>query len=65
MYHLSFDLSLQQISREEFENGCAALNKNLPEEVQLVGIDKFYRVMDFDGGGSIDVNEFFEVWMDK
>jgi len=51
-----------QISREEFENGCAALNKNLPEEVQLVGIDKFYRVMDFDGGGSIDVNEFFEAF---
>jgi Ca2+-binding EF-hand superfamily protein len=50
--------------------GCKILNDNLPADSQLVNIDETLKLMDFDGSGSIDINEFFEVrlidgWMDR
>ena len=49
------------ISRDEFREGCALLNKQLHPDCQLTDIDRTLDVMDFDGSGSIDLNEFFEV----
>ena len=49
------------ISAEEFRNGCALLNKSLHPDCQLKNIDRMLQLMDFDGSGSIDINEFFEV----
>jgi serine/threonine-protein phosphatase with EF-hand domain len=50
-----------EISREEFRTGCALINENLPESQQLTDIEHTLDVMDFDGNGVIDLNEFFEV----
>jgi len=49
------------ISLSEFRMGCKILNDNLPADSQLVNIDETLKLMDFDGSGSIDINEFFEV----
>lgn len=49
------------ISREEFREGCAKLNSMLHPDCQLTNIDRTLEVMDFDGSGTIDINEFFEV----
>ena len=49
------------ISREEFCNGCAILNQSLHPDCQLTQIEHTLDLMDFDGSGSIDMNEFFEV----
>jgi hypothetical protein len=62
-------LFLQIISLSEFRMGCKILNDNLPADSQLVNIDETLKLMDFDGSGSIDINEFFEVrcmyvWID-
>ena len=54
-------LMLQVISREEFCNGCAILNQSLHPDCQLTQIEHTLDLMDFDGSGSIDMNEFFEV----
>jgi diadenosine tetraphosphatase ApaH/serine/threonine PP2A family protein phosphatase/Ca2+-binding EF-hand superfamily protein len=51
------------ISREEFRDGCALINANLPPDSQLTDIEHTLDVMDFDGNGVIDLNEFFEVTM--
>jgi Ca2+-binding EF-hand superfamily protein len=51
----------QIISLTEFRVGCKILNDNLPSDSQLVNIDETLKLMDFDGSGSIDINEFFEV----
>jgi len=52
---------VQVISLEEFRDGCAKLNSLLPGDCQLTNIDRTLQMMDFDGSGSIDINEFFEV----
>ena len=52
---------MKVISREEFRNGCATLNEHLPESSRLSDIDHMLDLMDFDGNGMIDINEFFEV----
>lgn len=52
------------ISREEFKNGCDAINKILPPEKQITDPDAILNMMDYDGSDSIDVNEFFEVMSD-
>ena len=49
------------ISREEFLNGCGLLNKSLHPDCQLTQIEHTLDLMDFDGSGTIDMNEFFEV----
>jgi hypothetical protein len=49
------------ISLEEFREGCRLLNKNLHPDYQLTDIDHTLKLMDFDGSGTIDINEFFEV----
>lgn len=49
------------ISREEFRVGCGFLNEHLAEDQQLTDIDHSLDLMDFDGNGMIDLNEFFEV----
>jgi Ca2+-binding EF-hand superfamily protein len=49
------------ISREEFRIGCALLNEHLSEDQRLTDIDHSLDLMDFDGNGMIDLNEFFEV----
>jgi serine/threonine-protein phosphatase with EF-hand domain len=49
------------ISREEFRIGCNFLNEHLPEGQKLTDIDHSLDLMDFDGNGMIDINEFFEV----
>lgn len=54
-------LSTQVISREEFRDGCERLNSVLHPDCQLTNIDRTLEVMDFDGSGTIDINEFFEV----
>ena len=56
-----FVLLFQEISREEFRVGCALINENLPPGQQLTDIEHTLDVMDFDGNGVIDLNEFFEV----
>jgi serine/threonine-protein phosphatase with EF-hand domain len=50
------------ISREEFRDGCARLNSMLHPDCQLTNIDRTLEVMDFDGSGTIDINEFFETF---
>jgi len=50
------------ISLEEFREGCAALNKNLHPDLQLTDIEHTLKMMDFDGSGTIDINEFFETF---
>lgn len=49
------------ISLDEFREGCGLLNKTLPPEYQLTNVDHTLKMMDFDGSGTIDINEFFEV----
>lgn len=49
------------ISLEEFRRGCALINQTLDPEFQLTNIDHTLEMMDFDGSGTIDINEFFEV----
>jgi len=51
----------QVISLEEFREGCRLLNKNLHPDYQLTDIEHMLKLMDFDGSGTIDINEFFEV----
>eukprot|EP00599_Poterioochromonas_sp_BG-1_P011813 CAMPEP_0173158318 /NCGR_PEP_ID=MMETSP1105-20130129/16261_1 /TAXON_ID=2985 /ORGANISM="Ochromonas sp., Strain BG-1" /LENGTH=810 /DNA_ID=CAMNT_0014076175 /DNA_START=37 /DNA_END=2469 /DNA_ORIENTATION=+ len=50
------------ISAEEFRTGCALINKSLHPDCQLKNIDRMLQLMDFDGSGSIDINEFFETF---
>lgn len=50
------------ISPEEFRNGCAVLNEHLPEKQRLQDIDHMLQLMDFDGNGQVDINEFFETF---
>lgn len=50
------------ISREEFRQGCDVLNKNLHPDYRLTDIDHTLEMMDFDGSGTIDINEFFETF---
>ena len=47
--------------REEFRQGCENLNKLLPSEERLSGIDHILDLIDFDHSNSIELNEFFEV----
>jgi hypothetical protein len=54
-------LCCQVTSLEEFREGCRLLNKNLHPDYQLTDIDHTLKLMDFDGSGTIDINEFFEV----
>jgi Ca2+-binding EF-hand superfamily protein len=54
-------MCVQVISPEEFRTGCAVLNEHLPEKQRLTDIDHMLNLMDFDGNGMVDVNEFFEV----
>ena len=49
------------ISLPEFREGCQVLNKSLHPDYQLTNIDHTLEMMDFDGSGTIDINEFFEV----
>jgi Ca2+-binding EF-hand superfamily protein len=37
------------------------INKSLHPDCQLKNIDRMLQLMDFDGSGTIDINEFFEV----
>jgi len=50
------------ISREEFRAGCELLNSSLHPDCQLTNIERTLEVMDFDGSGTIDINEFFETF---
>lgn len=50
------------ISASEFLNGCEKLNKLLHVDCQLTDIEHTLEMMDFDGSGTIDVNEFFETF---
>ena len=50
------------ISKEEFHNGCAILNKRLPKSQQITNPARILEVMDIDGNDGIDINEFFEVF---
>ena len=56
---LSFPV--QVISLDEFREGCRLLNKNLHPDYQLTDVEHMLKLMDFDGSGTIDINEFFEV----
>jgi hypothetical protein len=47
---------------EEFRDGCAKLNALLPTDCQLTNVDRTLQMMDFDGSGTIDINEFFETF---
>eukprot|EP00981_Chlorochromonas_danica_P014064 scaffold7246_cov163-Ochromonas_danica.AAC.2 len=44
----------------EFRDGCAVVNQSLHPDSQLTNIDRALQMMDFDGSGTIDINEFFE-----
>merc|ERR1719223_180222 len=50
------------ITTAEFRDGCEKINKSLHQDCQLTNIDQTLQLMDFDGSGSIDVNEFFETF---
>lgn len=50
------------ISPQEFRTGCDFLNENLPEKQRLTDIDHMLAMMDFDGNGEVDINEFFETF---
>ncbi len=54
-------LSLQVISLDEFREGCEVLNQSLHPDCQLTNIDHTLQMMDFDGSGCVNINEFFEV----
>lgn len=56
---LSFPV--QVISLDEFREGCRLLNKNLHPDYHLTDVEHMLKLMDFDGSGTIDINEFFEV----
>jgi serine/threonine-protein phosphatase with EF-hands len=51
------------ISREEFRLGCDFMNTTLPPDRQLRDYDHVLDLMDFDHNETIDMNEFFEVWI--
>ena len=42
--------------------GCEKLNKTLHPDCQLTDIDRTLKMMDFDGSGNLDINEFFETF---
>jgi Ca2+-binding EF-hand superfamily protein/diadenosine tetraphosphatase ApaH/serine/threonine PP2A family protein phosphatase len=48
------------ISRDEFRQGCEALNAHLPAESHLTGLERVMDLLDFDRSGTIEVAEFFE-----
>ena len=50
------------ISRDEFRKGCDVLNASMPDEEKLKNVDHMLDIIDFDGSGSIDINEFFETF---
>jgi len=50
------------ISSEEFKKGTEVVNSALPPDCQLKNIDRMLQLMDFDGSGTIDINEFFETF---
>jgi Ca2+-binding EF-hand superfamily protein len=52
--------ALQSITQEEFRAGCERINKVAPDDQRIVEVDHMLKVLDFDGNGSISVNEFFE-----
>lgn len=54
---------VKMISREEFRKGCEVLNTHLGTSDALKDVDHMLDLMDFDGSGAIDVNEFFEVML--
>ena len=47
---------------EEFRVGCEKLNKTLHPDCQLTDVDRTLKMMDFDGSGHLDINEFFETF---
>ena len=51
-----------EITREEFHAGCEKLNANLHEDCKLKDVDHMLDLMDFDGSGTIDINEFLETF---
>ena len=52
----------QVISHEEFTTGCELLNEHLPDGQKLTEISTILSILDFDGSGEIDLNEFFEAF---
>jgi len=50
------------ISLDEFREGCRLLNKNLHPDYHLTDVEHMLKLMDFDGSGTIDINEFFETF---
>ncbi len=56
-----FCVLVQVISLDEFREGCRLLNKNLHPDYHLTDVEHMLKLMDFDGSGTIDINEFFEV----
>lgn len=50
------------ITHEEFTVGCQLLNEHLPEGQKLTDISTILGILDFDGSGEIDLNEFFEAF---
>lgn len=50
-------------TREEFRQGCDYLNQVLPPDERLTNVDRLLDLLDFDHSNSIEVNEFFEVWL--
>jgi Ca2+-binding EF-hand superfamily protein len=59
---LIFMVVVQVISKDEFYGGCSILNEHLPEGQKLTDIEHILQVLDFDGSGQIELNEFFEAF---
>ena len=59
--HRSLNLCRDVFCRDEFRQGCENLNKMLPNEEKLSGIDHILDLIDFDHSNRIELNEFFEV----
>lgn len=58
---LSFVLSCLVFGRQ----GCELINQQADEGEYLENIDVILGVMDMDNNDSIDINEFFEVMVDR
>lgn len=49
-----------EITHAEFYEGCSKLNEVLPERSKLSNLSKIIELMDFDGNGTVSINEFME-----
>ena len=50
------------IDRDEFRAGIDLLNKRLPDNARVKDSDELFSVLDIDGSGEIDIQEFSQIF---